>query len=187
MSFFENIIQKDTELLIFLNSLGIESWDSFWLFITNQFSWLPIYAIFFYLIFRSYGWKKSIALLIFTALLITFSDQFVNFIKNYFERLRPNNDPSINQIIRIVKNSGGYSFVSGHATNSMAVSLFIYLTLKKYYKHLLLIFIWPLFFGYSRIYVGVHFPIDVLSGFILGAMIGTIFYKLSLHILKRIN
>jgi undecaprenyl-diphosphatase len=187
LSFFENILQKDTELLIFLNSLGTESWDFFWLIITNQFSWLALYAILFYLIFRSYGWKKSIVLLIFTGILITFSDQFVNFIKNFFERLRPNNDPSINQIIRIVKNSGGYSFVSGHATTSMAVSLFVYLSLKKYYKYLLLIFIWPLFFGYSRIYVGVHFPIDVLSGFILGAMFGIIFYKLSLQILKRIK
>jgi len=187
LNFLNNIIQKDTELLIFLNALGNENWDSFWLIITNQFSWLPLYTVFFYLIFKSYGWKKLLALLIFTALLITFSDQFVNFIKNFFERLRPNNDPSVNQIIRIVKKSGGYSFVSGHATTSMAVSLFIYLTLKKYTKHLLLIFFWPLFFGYSRIYVGVHFPIDVLSGFILGTVIGIIFYKLSLQVLKRIK
>ncbi|MCK5458184.1 MAG: phosphatase PAP2 family protein [Melioribacteraceae bacterium] len=128
-----------------------------------------------------------IAILIITAILVTFSDQFVNFIKNYFERLRPNNDPSVNLIIRIVKNSGGYSFLSGHATTSMAVSIFIYLTLKRYYKHILLIFFWPLFFGYSRIYVGVHFPIDVLSGYLLGIMIGIIFYKLSLQILKKIK
>lgn len=187
MSFFENIIKKDTELFIFLNALGDESWDSFWLIITNQFSWLPLYALFFYLIYRSYGWKKAIVLLVFTALLITFSDQFVNFIKNYFERLRPNNDPLINQIIRISKQSGGYSFVSGHATTSTAVSLFVYLTLKKYYKYLPLIFIWPLLFGYSRIYVGVHFPIDVLSGYLLGALIGTIFYKLSLVLLKKMK
>ena len=187
MNLLENIIQKDKELLIFLNAFGNESWDFFWLTITNQFSWLPLYAIFFYLIFRSYGWKKAIALLIFTALLITFSDQFVNFIKNFFQRIRPNNDPSINQIIRIIKNSGGYSYVSGHATTSVAVSLFVYLTLKEQAKYINLIFFWPLLFGYSRIYVGVHFPIDVLSGFLLGAIIGWIFYKLSLLILKKIK
>lgn len=187
MNFLENIIQEDKELLIFLNAFGNESWDSFWLIVTNQFSWIPLYLVIFYLIFRSYGWKKLIALLIITAILVTFSDQFVNFIKNFFERLRPNNDPSVNQIIRIVKNSGGYSFVSGHATTSVAVSIFIYLTLKNYYKYILLIFFWPLFFGYSRIYVGVHFPIDVLSGYFLGVMIGIIFYKLSLQILKKIK
>ena len=187
MNLLENIIQKDQELLIFLNALGNESWDFFWLVVTNQFSWFPLYLIFSYLIFKSYGWKKLIALLIFTGLLITFSDQFVNFIKNFFQRLRPNNDPSINQIIRIVKNSGGYSFVSGHATSSMAVSLLVFLTLKKYYKYILLIFFWPLFFGYSRIYLGVHFPVDILSGFFLGAIIGTVFYKLSLLILQKVK
>ncbi len=187
MNLLENIIQKDKEFLIFLNALGNESWDSFWLVVTNQFSWFPLYLIFSYLIFKSYGWKKLVALLIFTGLLITFSDQFVNFIKNFFQRLRPNNDPSINQIIRIVKNSGGYSFVSGHATSSMAVSLFVFLTLKKYYKYILLIFFWPLFFGYSRIYLGVHFPVDILSGFFLGAIIGTVFYKLSLLILQKVK
>jgi len=183
----DNFIQKDKELLIFLNTLGNESWDSFWLIITNQLSWLPLYLVFFYLIIRSYGWKKALGLLIFTAILITFSDQFVNFIKNFFQRLRPNNDPAINQIIRIVKRSGGYSFVSGHATTSVAVSLFVYLTLKNHVKHIILIFFWPLFFGYSRIYVGVHFPSDVLSGFLLGAIIGWIFYELSLLILKKIE
>jgi len=186
LNLLENIIQKDKELLIFLNALGNESWDAFWLVVTNQFSWFPLYLIFSYLIFKSYGWKKLVALLIFTGLLITFSDQFVNFIKNFFQRLRPNNDPSINQIIRIVKNSGGYSFVSGHATSSMAVSLFVFLTLKKYYKYILLIFFWPLFFGYSRIYLGVHFPVDILSGFFLGGLIGTVFYKLSLLILQKV-
>lgn len=187
MNFLENIIQKDKELLIFFNAFGNESSDFFWLIITNQFSWIPLFLVLFYLIFRSYGWKQLLALLIISSILVTFSDQFVNFIKNFFERLRPNNDPSINEIIRIVKNSRGYSFVSGHATTSTAVSVFIYLTLKRYYKHILFIFFWPLLFGYSRIYVGVHFPIDVLSGYLLGVLIGIIFYKLSLQILKKIK
>ena len=187
MKFLENIIQKDRELLIFLNSLGNENWDSFWLIITNQFSWLPVYMLLAVVIFKVYGWKKGLTLLVLVALLITFSDQFVNFIKNFFERLRPNNDPTLNQIIRIVKKSGGYSFLSGHATTSTAVSIFTYLTLKKHTKYIFLIFLWPLLFGYSRIYVGVHFPIDVLSGFLLGAIIGWLFYKLSLIILKKIK
>jgi len=187
LSFLENILQKDRDLLVFLNNLGNENWDSFWLIVTNQFSWLPLYVLLAVVIFKVYGWKKGLTLLILVALLITFSDQFVNFIKNFFERLRPNNDPAINQIIRIVKKSGDYSFLSGHATTSMAVSIFTYLTLKKHAKYVFLIFLWPLLFGYSRIYVGVHFPIDVLSGFLLGAIIGWLFYKLSLLILKKIK
>ena len=119
------------------------------------------------------------------ALLVTFSDQFVNFIKNYFERLRPNRDPSINELIRIVKNSADFSFVSGHATSSVAVSLFMYLSLKGHYKNTLLFFIWPLLFAYSRIYVGVHYPIDIICGTLLGFIIGYLFYGLSLRILQK--
>ena len=119
------------------------------------------------------------------ALLVTFSDQFVNFIKNYFERLRPNRDPSINELIRIVKNSADFSFVSGHATSSVAVSLFMYLSLKGHYKNTLLFFIWPLLFAYSRIYVGVHYPLDIICGMTFGAISGFGFYKLQKYLVKR--
>ena len=187
MTFLDKIIQLDKDLLVFLNGLGNENWDSFWLITTNQLSWIPLYLVFFYLIFKSLGWKKGVALIILTALLVTFSDQFTVFIKNSFERLRPNRDPSINEIIRILKNNKSFSFVSGHATTSTAVSLFMHLTLKKYYNYTILFFIWPLLFAYSRIYIGVHFPIDVTIGALLGFLIGIIFYRLSLKVLMKID
>ncbi len=186
MTFLDKIIQYDKELLVFLNGLGSENWDSFWMSITNQFSWIPLFIIFFLLIFRSLGWKKGLALIFISALLVTFSDQLTVFIKNFTERLRPNRDPEINEIIRIVKNNKSFSFVSGHATTSTAVSLFIHLTLKKFYKYTILFFIWPILFAYSRIYLGVHFPIDVTVGAILGLLIGFVFYKLSLKLLSKI-
>jgi undecaprenyl-diphosphatase len=187
LTFLDKIIQLDKDLFVFLNALGNENWDTFWLAITNQFSWIPLYLIFFYLIFKSLGWKKGVALIIITALLVTFSDQFTVFIKNSVGRLRPNRDPSINEFIRILKNNKSFSFVSGHATTSTAVSLFMYLTLKKYFKYTILFFIWPLLFAYSRIYIGVHFPIDVFVGALLGFLIGYIFYKLSLIVLLKID
>lgn len=187
MTFLDKLIQLDKDLLVFLNGLGNENWDNFWLITTNQLSWIPLYLLFFYLIFKSLGWKKGVALIILTALLVTFSDQFTVFIKNFFERLRPNRDPSINEIIRILKNNKSFSFVSGHATTSTAVSLFMHLTLKKYYKRTILFFIWPLLFAYSRIYIGVHFPIDVVTGAILGSLIGYVFYKISLKVFLKID
>ncbi len=187
MTFLDKLIQLDKELLVFLNGLGNENWDTFWMVITNQFSWIPLYLLFFYLIFKSLGWKKLIALILLIALLVTFSDQLTVFIKNTFERLRPNRDTSINEIIRILKNNKSFSFVSGHATTSAAVSLFMHLTLKKDFKYTVLFFIWPLLFAYSRIYIGVHFPIDVTVGALLGLLIGWIFYKLSLIILLKID
>lgn len=187
LTLLDKIIQYDKDLLVYLNGLGTENWDGFWLLITNQLSWIPLYLVFLYMIFRSFGWKKTLGLLLLTALMITFSDQFTVFMKNYFERLRPNRDPSINQLIRILKNNSSFSFVSGHATTSMAVSLFMYLRLREYYPYTVFFFIWPLLFAYSRVYIGVHFPLDVITGALIGLLIGFSFYKLSSPLLAYID
>jgi undecaprenyl-diphosphatase len=187
LSLLDKIIRFDKELMVQLNGLGTESWDQFWLLATNQLSWIPLYLVFFYLIFKSLGWKKGLALVVLTAVLVTFSDQFTVFLKDSFERLRPNRDPSVNTMIRILKNNSSFSFVSGHATTSMAVSLLMFLTLRKSYPYTWLFFIWPLIFAYSRIYIGVHFPMDVLCGALLGAGIGYLFYHLSLRMLAYID
>ncbi|MGA9271219.1 MAG: phosphatase PAP2 family protein [Lutimonas sp.] len=187
MTLLDKIIRFDKELMVQLNGLGTESWDQFWLLATNQLTWIPLYLIFFYLIFKSLGWKKGLALVLLTAVLVTFSDQFTVFLKDSFERLRPNNDPSVNSIIRILKNNKSFSFVSGHATTSMAVSTLMFLTLRKSFSYSWLFFIWPLVFAYSRIYIGVHFPMDVLCGALLGAGIGYLFYRLSLSMITYMD
>lgn len=187
MTLLDNIIQYDKELLVFLNGLGTETWDGLWLIITNQLSWIPLYLLFGYMIFKSYGWKKGLGLLLLTAVLVTFSDQFTVFLKAYYERPRPNNDPSINEVIRILKNNRSFSFVSGHATTSMAVTLFMHLRLKKFYPYTGLFFIWPVLFAYSRVYIGVHFPLDITMGAILGLLIGYLFYVLSSSMLPWID
>jgi undecaprenyl-diphosphatase len=187
LSLLDKIIRFDKELMVHLNGLGTESWDQFWLIATDQLSWIPLYLLFFYLIFKSLGWKKGLALVLLTALLITFSDQFTVFLKDSFGRLRPNRDPSINSVIRILKNNSSFSFVSGHATTSTAVSLLMFLTLRKSFPYTWLFFIWPLMFAYSRIYIGVHFPLDVICGALLGVGIGYLFYRLSLLMFTRMD
>jgi undecaprenyl-diphosphatase len=187
LSLLDKIIELDKELMVLLNGMGTESWDAFWLICTDQLSWIPLYLLFFYLIFKSLGWKKGLALVLLTAVLVTFSDQFTVFLKESFERLRPNRDPEINETIRILKNNKSFSFVSGHATTSMAVSVLMFLTLKTRYRYTYLFFIWPLMFAYSRVYIGVHFPMDVVSGAVLGALIGYLFYRISLQLLDYVD
>ncbi len=187
MGVLDKILEYDKELFVYLNTLGNENWDTFWMTITNQFSWIPLYLLFLILVFKQLGWKKGFIFVLFTALLITFSDQFSNLMKNAFERLRPNRDPSINEFIRILKNNKSFSFISGHATTSTAVTLFMYLTLRKYYKYTLFFFIWPVLFAYSRIYIGVHFPLDIICGAFFGVLIGLLFYTLSLKLLAKID
>ena len=115
---------------------------------------------------------------LFTAVLILLCDQTANLFKEHFQRLRPCNDEEIKGIIRIVKTSPSFSFFSGHAANSMATTVFAFMILKKHYKHTYLLFLFPLIFAYSRIYLGLHFPGDILTGYTFGATFGFICYKL---------
>ncbi|MDP2088505.1 MAG: phosphatase PAP2 family protein [Flavobacteriaceae bacterium] len=187
MELLDFIIQKDHELMIFLNNLGSETWDLFWIKVTDKKSWIPLFALLIYLIFKAFGTKKGFAILLMVAVAITFADQFTNLIKNTFERIRPCNDPSIYEQLRILHKSADFSFFSGHAANSFANTTFLFLLLRKYYKYIGLLFIWPILFAYSRVYIGVHYPLDIFSGMIFGLLSGFIFYKISMKILNSID
>lgn len=175
---FEKIIHLDKSLLIYLNSLGSEQWDPFWLYITRHFNWTPVFIIVLFLLFKFLGWKKGVFLIFFLAVFITFSDQFTNLIRVIFERLRPNNDPAIKDQLRTLIRPQNYSFTSGHATTSTAVTVFAIQLLKKHTKFIYLFALFPIFFAYSRLYLGVHFPIDIATGATVGALIGFAFVKL---------
>ncbi|CAI8314212.1 MAG: Uncharacterised protein [Flavobacterium sp. SCGC AAA160-P02] len=187
---FEKIIQIDRELLIFLNNLGNEQWDSFWLELTNQFNWSPLFVFLLVLLFKKFGWKNSLLLLLFITIMVTFSDQFTNFIKNTFERLRPcNTSVLMDQIRQFTYRPSSFSFYSGHASLSMTFTIFIILLLKKHYKYIFLLLLFPIFFGYSRIYLGVHYPGDVLVGYLSGILFGLVFYTIQkkLRLTQRFN
>ena len=175
---FDKILTLDKELLIFLNGLGSSTFDPFWMVITKQSNWTPFFLILLYLIFKKVGVKQTLYLLVFIIVLITISDQFTNLVKETFQRLRPCSDPNIKSLIRVVKPSETFSFFSGHASNSMAVSSFLYFILKDKFKYFGLLFLWPLIFAYSRIYLGLHYPTDIICGYMHGFILGFLFYKL---------
>ena len=174
----DKILALDKELLIFLNGLGSSTFDPFWLFITKQSNWTPFFLVLLYFIYRKIGVKQTLYLLLFAIVLITISDQFTNFVKETFQRLRPCSDSNTSTLIRVVKSSETYSFFSGHASNSMAVATFLYFILKDKFKYFLLLFLWPLIFAFSRIYLGLHYPTDIICGYINGFILGFLFYKL---------
>lgn len=181
----EQLIQLDKELFVFLNGFGSAQFDQFWLLITKQINWLPYFVLLLIIVQKKLGWKNLGIVLLFIALLITFTDQFTNLVKNHFQRLRPCNDLDIKDSIRIVKSSDTYSFFSGHASNSTASMIFIFLLLKKYYKYAFVVFLFPLIFAYSRIYLGLHFPGDIITGYFFGALFGYLFYKIYQAVLKK--
>ena len=130
----DTILQYDTELLIFLNNLGSSFWDPFWMFITNQLNWTPLFLFIIYLTFKRFGWKKGAVLILSMIALVAISDQFVNFVKNSTMRLRPVNDPLVSEFLRIVYKPGGFSFMSGHATTSTFFTVFVISVLSGYGK-----------------------------------------------------
>jgi undecaprenyl-diphosphatase len=174
----EKIVSLDTQLFIFLNGLGSESFDRLWLIITKQTSWIPFFVLLLYLIFKKLGTKQTLYLLLFVAILVACSDQITNLFKYGFQRLRPCSDPAINTKIRIIQSSGTFSFFSGHAANTMAVATFLYFRFKKDFKYLGFLFLWPLIFAYSRIYLGLHYPLDIICGYLFGFTFGFLMFKL---------
>lgn len=172
----EKLRALDTQLFIYLNSLGSESYDGFWLFITKQVNWIPFFLLLFYLIYKKLGIKQSLYLLLFVAVLVTATDQITNVFKYTFQRLRPCNNPDINTFIRVVQQRTSFSFFSGHAANTMAVATFLYFSFKNQIKYFGFLFLWPLIFAYSRIYLGLHYPLDILSGYLCGFITGLLMY-----------
>lgn len=186
MDFLNSLINHDKQLLIFLHSKGTITWDSFWLFITNPLHWIPLFFILFFLGYKALGIKKASVIILITALNAATALIIVNFIKNIVQRIRPINDVTINNTIRVLIEQNDFSFVSGHSTVSFTVAFISFWVLKKYYKLMFLIFLFPLLFAYSRIYLAAHFPVDIIFGMFLGYLIAFIFYKIiQFFVLKK--
>lgn len=129
-------------------------------------------------------------MLLAVALLITCTDQLANFFKYGVQRLRPCHNPELTDLMRLVKRScgGKYGYFSAHATNSFAIAFFFaYLFRSKFgFMGIFLIF-WAIFVSYSRIYLGVHFPLDVISGMLTGLILSWLFAKLYIFALQKFH
>ena len=177
----EELLKYDTDLFIFLNNLGSESWDGLWLIITEKLSSIPLYILLLYLVFKQFGWKGALIIMVTAALMITATDQLANLFKYIlFQRPRPCRVEELKPIMRFIADGcGRYGYFSAHAASTMAVTVFLGFILKNKYKYLpFLLLFWAAIVAYSRIYLGVHYPLDIITGMFFGAILGCIFYKL---------
>ena len=175
----------DTDLFLFLNGLHSPFWDQVMWWISEKVNWIPLYVLIVgYLVYR-FRWK-AVVILILTALLITLSDQLsVHLFKDVFRRLRPSHNEEISHLVHLVNNyrGGKYGFVSSHAANTFAIAMYTLLIIRHRY-YTIFILTWACLVSYSRIYLGVHYPGDVLGGALLGILDGIFIFWIYTKIQK---
>ena len=186
---WEELIQYDKELFLLLNNLGNPSWDAFWMFITNKLSAIPLYIVLLFLTYKQFGIKKTVLFVVTVALMILVTDQLSNFFKYGVQRLRPCYDSDLDGLVRLVKKScgGKFGYFSAHAANNFAVAFFFTFLLRSKYRYLgIFLIVWAILVSYSRIYIGVHFPLDVFSGALIGLVFSWLFTKLAIFVVDKL-
>jgi len=187
----QKLAELDRELFLFLNNLGSEQWDWLWIAISDKWMAIPLYAILLFLIFSKFGWKPTLITMVVVTLLITATDQLANLFKHGFERPRPCRQEGVMEYARYVaERCGRFGYFSAHAANSTGVAVFLSLLFKKHHPKLFVfLLIWAVVVSYSRIYLGVHYPGDVITGMLIGAIFGYLFHLLrkflTLKMLKK--
>ena len=171
----EFIIKLDIQFFLFLNSLHADWMDQPMFWISETKPWIPFYIFLIYQMIRTLGKKVWLAILG-IVLLIVITDRFTSgFMKPYFKRPRPSHEVSIDGKVHLVKEpngnyykGGSHGFASSHAANTFGLAMFLWLLFRKRWKYASLLFVWAFVVSYSRIYLGVHYPLDIIVGALVG-------------------
>lgn len=166
--------QLDQTVFLAINGTHDRIVDFIMYYVSEKWLWIPFYIWLLYVLYRNYT-KKVLWFLPVIALVITLSDQTCNLVKNIVQRPRPCHAAELQGIVHLVydKCGGAWGFISSHAANSMALAVFVWMMLPKGYTDLRRELIaYVLLIAYSRIYLGAHYPADILGGWITGAVLG---------------
>mgnify|MGYP000064821685 CR=1 FL=1 len=183
----EQLKEVDEALFLFLNGIRADWLDPIMFQMTQTITWIPFYLVLIFFIYRQDP-KNSWWVFAGVAFSILLADQLTSgFMKPYFERLRPCHDDRWDgQIFNYGRCGGLYGFVSSHAANTFAIAMFLNLKMKGKLKYLPWLFLWAAVISYTRIYLGVHYPFDVILGASIGLAIGFLVWFLIVFIRREI-
>ena len=186
-SFLNKLKSLDNSILLFINSRHSQFWDGFMMDISNRFIWIPLYLFLAFLIYREFG-KKSWIIILFAIIAVALSDQLAShLVKNIFMRYRPSHNLILSPQLHFVDDYKGglYGFASSHASNTFSLTVFIMLLMPKNYKLIAGLFCWVVIVCYSRMYLGVHYPSDIIGGALIGILSAWISFRLCNRVQKR--
>lgn len=180
----------DTKVLFFFNGIHSPFWDYFMSAFTGKVIWVPMYATILYVLLKNFHWKVALCYLVAIALTITFADQMCNsFLRPLVGRLRPSNPENpIADLVYIVngRHGGGFGFPSCHAANSFGLAVFLVCLFRQKWLSIFIV-LWAFTNSYTRLYLGLHYPGDLLAGAILGGFGGWLFYYLAHKVAEKIQ
>ena len=182
------LIDLDTRLFLALNHLHAPWLDPVMVFFTERNSWIPFYVVLIGWLLYRFGWQRGGIMVLAVAVAVALSDQTASaLLKPLTHRLRPCHEPTLQALIHPVLPCGGqFGFASSHAANVFALATGLWLLVGKQYRWVGWLFLWAALVAYSRIYVGAHYPLDVLAGAGIGVFWASVVARISQRFLPTI-